>query len=94
MKATFIELPPFERHRQNYLNDASYREYQIVLMENHDAGNAFAALFVGMANFAQSTKRDGLRVIYYWWLSGKQFWLFTCTTQMTWMILPLHKRKS
>ena len=22
-------------------------------------------------------KRGGLRVIYYWWLSGKQFWLFT-----------------
>ena len=22
-------------------------------------------------------KRGGLRVIYYWWLAGKQFWLFT-----------------
>ena len=21
-------------------------------------------------------KRGGLRVIYYWWLAGKQFWLF------------------
>lgn len=22
-------------------------------------------------------KRGGLRVIYYWWLGGSQFWLFT-----------------
>ena len=22
-------------------------------------------------------KRGGLRVIYYWWVSGQQFWLFT-----------------
>ena len=22
-------------------------------------------------------KRGGLRVIYYWWVSGRQFWLFT-----------------
>ncbi|CAG0996452.1 Toxin HigB-2 [Methylophilaceae bacterium] len=22
-------------------------------------------------------KRGGLRVIYYWWLGGRQFWLFT-----------------
>ena len=22
-------------------------------------------------------KRGGLRVIYFWWQSGKQFWLFT-----------------
>lgn len=22
-------------------------------------------------------KRGGLRVIYYWWLGGQQFWLFT-----------------
>lgn len=22
-------------------------------------------------------KRGGLRVIYYWWVSGEQFWLFT-----------------
>ena len=22
-------------------------------------------------------KRGGLRIIYYWWMSGMQFWLFT-----------------
>lgn len=25
----------------------------------------------------QMGKRGGLRVIYYWWLPGAQFWLFT-----------------
>jgi len=28
MKATFTELPPFERHRQSYLNDESFREFR------------------------------------------------------------------
>ena len=39
MKAVFVELPPFERYRADYL--------------------------------------DGLRVIYFWWNTGPQFWLFT-----------------
>ncbi|TAJ80027.1 MAG: toxin [Gallionellaceae bacterium] len=26
---------------------------------------------------AKEYKRGGLRVIYYWWMSGKQFWLYT-----------------
>lgn len=25
----------------------------------------------------QKGKRGGIRVIYYWWLGGAQFWLFT-----------------
>jgi len=29
MKALFIELPPFQRYRQNYLTDKRYRELQI-----------------------------------------------------------------
>ena len=39
MKATFIELPPFERHRQSYLNDESFREFQQMLMKNPEAGD-------------------------------------------------------
>lgn len=82
MKATFIESPPFERHRQNYLSDASYREFQIVLMENPEAGDVIEGTG-GLRKIRHADekrgkgKRGGLRVIYYWWLSGKQFWLFT-----------------
>lgn len=82
MKAIFIELPPFERHRQSYLSDASYREFQIVLMENPEAGDVIEGTG-GLRKIRHADekrgkgKRGGLRVIYYWWLSGKQFWLFT-----------------
>ena len=50
MKAVFVELPPFERYRADYLDDDSFRRLQRLL---------------------------GLRVIYYWWDAGSQFWLFT-----------------
>lgn len=39
MKATFVELPPFQRHRQDYLSDESFRAFQQMLMENPEAGD-------------------------------------------------------
>lgn len=82
MKATFIELPPFERHRQSYLNDESFREFQQMLMKNPEAGDVIEGTGgLRKVRFADEKrgkgKRGGLRVIYYWWLSGKQFWLYT-----------------
>jgi mRNA-degrading endonuclease RelE of RelBE toxin-antitoxin system len=82
MKATFIELPPFERHRQAYLSDDSYRALQQALMTNPEAGDVIEGTG-GLRKVRHADekrgkgKRGGLRVIYYWWLSGKQFWLFT-----------------
>jgi hypothetical protein len=35
MKALFIELPPFERYRQNYLTDEEYRNLQNFLLFTH-----------------------------------------------------------
>jgi len=40
VKAVFIELPAFERHREKYLDDAAFRELQQQLMNNPDAGEA------------------------------------------------------
>src|SRR4030067_1967203 len=82
MKATFIELPPFERHRQSYLNDESFREFTQVLKKNPEAGDVIEGTGgLRKVRYADEKrgkgKRGGLRVIYYWWLSGKQFWLFT-----------------
>ncbi|MBI3479398.1 MAG: toxin [Nitrosomonadales bacterium] len=82
MKATFIELPPFERHRQSYLNDEDYREFQQMLMKNPEAGDVIEGTGgLRKVRYADPKrgkgKRGGLRMIYYWWLSGKQFWLFT-----------------
>jgi hypothetical protein len=82
MKAVFVELPPFERFRQEYLNDEAFRGLQQLLMQNPEAGDVIAGTGgLRKMRFADSRrskgKRSGLRVIYYWWLGGHQFWLFT-----------------
>jgi len=51
-------------------------------MENPEAGDVIEGTGgLRKIRFADEKrgkgKRGGLRVIYYWWLSGKQFWLFT-----------------
>lgn len=75
MKAVFVELPPFERHRADYLDDDAFRELQRLLMLNPEAG----AVILGAGGLRKlrfvderrgKGKRGGLRVIYYWWDSG------------------------
>ena len=82
MKAVFVELPPFERYRADYLDDDAFRGLQRLLMLNPEAG----ALIPGTGGLRKlrfgderrrKGKRGGLRVIYYWWDAGAQFWLFT-----------------
>lgn len=34
----FVELPPFERYRGDYLDDEAYRQLQTMLLANPDAG--------------------------------------------------------
>ncbi len=82
MKAVFIELPPFERHRANYLDDDGFRRLQNLLMLHPKAGDSIPATGgLRKLRFADARrgkgKRGGLRVIYYWWDIGSQFWLFT-----------------
>ena len=82
VKAVFVELPPFEHLREDYLDDSAFLRLQRLLMLNPEAG----ALIPGTGGlrklrFADERrgkgKRGGLRVIYYWWGTGMQFWLFT-----------------
>lgn len=53
-----------------------------MLMENPEAGDVIEGTS-GLRKIRHTDekrgkgKRGGLRVIYYWWLTGKQFWLFT-----------------
>ena len=82
MKALFIELPAFERYRQDYLSDDSFQEFQWMLMSNPEAGNIIEGTGgLRKIRFKDAKrnkgKRGGLRVIYYWWQKGAQFWLFT-----------------
>ena len=82
MQASFVELPPFERTRKEYMDDDTYRLLQLELMENLIAGAVIEGTG-GLRKLRQADprrgkgKRGGLRVIYYWWSGGDQFWLFT-----------------
>lgn len=82
VKAVFVELPPFERHRTNYFDDEAFLRLQRLLMVDPEAGD----LIPGTGGLRKlrfgderrgKGKRGGLRVMYYWWDAGSQFWLFT-----------------
>lgn len=82
MKATFKELPSFEARREDYLSDEEFRSFQSVLMKNPKTGDVISGTGglrkVRVASVKRGKgKRGGSRVIYYWYLEGKQFWLFT-----------------
>jgi len=82
MDAIFIELPAFERNRERYLDDYAYSELQAEMMRNPFAGDVVEAtgglrkLRFGDLRRGKG-KRSGLRVIYYYWIGGPQFWLYT-----------------
>lgn len=82
MKATFIELPAFERMREEYFEDPSLKELQIELMKNPEAGDVIKGTGgLRKVRYADEKrgkgKRSGLRVIYFWKDADDQFWLFT-----------------
>ena len=98
MKAIFVELPPFERNRQDYLSDESFLEFQKTLMQNPEAGDVIEGTG-GLRKIRYTDekrskgKRGGLRVIYYWWVSGQQYWLFTLFNKNEMDDLTLMQRK-
>jgi len=82
VKALFVELPPFERHRARYLDDEAFLRLQRLLMLNPESGDVIPGTGgLRKVRFVDDRrgkgKRGGLRVIYYWWHAGSQFWLFT-----------------
>ena len=82
MKAIFVELPAFARFRAEYLDDAAFARLQQALMKDPDSGDVIGGTGgLRKIRFADvrrgKGKRGGLRVIYYWWSTGMQFWLYT-----------------
>lgn len=71
MKAVFVELPAFVRHRADYLDDEAFRKLQNLLLKAPEAGD----LIPGTAGLRKLRFSDGRRG------KGKrgglQFWLFT-----------------
>ena len=99
MKAVFVELPPFERLRKNYFDDDAFLGLQRLLMVDPEAG----ALIPGTGGLRKlrfgderrgKGKRGGLRVIYYWWDAGSQFWLFTVFDKNEMSDLSANERKA
>lgn len=82
MKAVFVELPAFERHRARYLDDGAFGNLQQTLMQDPEAADVVKGtgglrkMRFGDARRGKG-KRGGLRIVYYWWAPGVQFWLFT-----------------
>jgi len=82
VKAVFKELPAFSRHREDYLDDEGYRLLQNMMLENPEAGDVIPGTG-GLRKVRHPDtrrakgKRGGLRVIYFWWSAGSQFWLYT-----------------
>ncbi|MCG2598242.1 MULTISPECIES: hypothetical protein [Burkholderiales] len=82
MKALFVELPAFSRHRTDYLDDDGFHALQQAMMQRPEAGDVIEGtgglrkLRFGDPRRGKG-KRGGLRVIYYWWDGRSQFWLFT-----------------
>jgi hypothetical protein len=82
MKAIFVELPAFSRFRAIYLDDVSFGALQDAMMQNPESGNLIEGTG-GLRKLRHGDprrgkgKRGGLRVVYYWWASRSQFWLFT-----------------
>lgn len=80
--AGFVELPPFERRRELYLSDHDYLQLQRLLLESPRAGDVIPGvgglrkLRLGDPRRGKG-RRGGLRVIYYFWAGGPEFWLFT-----------------
>ncbi len=82
VKAVFVELPAFERHRSKYLDDIAFAELQGLLLKDPEAGDVIQGTGgLRKLRFADRRrgkgKRGGLRIVYYWWSAGMQFWLFT-----------------
>jgi len=82
LKALFVELPAFARHRAEYLDDDAFRRLQVVLLREPEAGDVMAGTGgLRKLRFPDRRRgkgrRGGLRVVYFWWAAGRQFWLFT-----------------
>ncbi len=73
---------PFDRNREDYLGDEGFGQLHNVLMANPVAGDLIEGtgglrkLRFGDVRRGKG-KRGGLRVIYYYWTGGPEFWLFT-----------------
>ena len=97
MKAVFVELPAFDRHRAEYLGDEAFRMLQTTFMRSPNAGAAIEGTGGLRLRFADvrsgKGKRGSLRVIYFWWKADSVLALTPFTTKMNGTICPDNSAK-
>jgi hypothetical protein len=82
VKAVFVELPSFNKYRSDYLVDDEYQSLQRSLLESPSMGDVIQGTG-GLRKIRwvdknrNKGKRGGIRIIYYWYDGGSQFWFFT-----------------
>lgn len=78
----FIETSYFSRHREKYMDDDQFREFQSTLAKDPSVGDVMpgcgGARKMRWADPRRGKgKRGGLRIIYYFASSDGQIWLLT-----------------
>jgi hypothetical protein len=61
MKAIFVELPAFERKRNQYLHDEAFRQLQVLLMDIPSAGDLIVGTG-GLRNRVESADQARVKV--------------------------------
>lgn len=99
LNLTFIELPPFQRFRDENLTDEEYRGFQNELLSHPEKGDLIQGLNglrkIRLAdNKRNKGKRGGIRVIYYYFVSKEQIYLVTAYGKDKQEDLTTEQRKS
>ncbi|QOL24924.1 type II toxin-antitoxin system RelE/ParE family toxin [Thalassotalea sp. LPB0316] len=80
MEAIFIESSIFEKHRQSYMSDDEYRAFQQELLINPLQGDVIQGTG-GLRKIRVAAKgkgkRGGARIIYYYFVQYRRFYLLT-----------------
>jgi hypothetical protein len=81
MHAIFKEFPAFARLPERYLDDDAYRRLQGALMADPQTGDVIEGMGgVRKMRFVDGRRkkgtRGGLRIHYFHWEAGAQFWMF------------------
>ena len=97
MDAVFVELPPFEQHRSEYLDDTTYSDFQQELMKNPEAGDVIP----GSGGYRKVRwslsgrgKRGGSRIIYFNQLADGEIWLLVIYSKSVRGNIPAHLLKA
>jgi mRNA-degrading endonuclease RelE of RelBE toxin-antitoxin system len=93
----FIEHPAFTRFIQDWLKEDDYREFQLWLAENPDAGDVIPGM-AGLRKVRMALpgrgKRGGARVLYLHFRCGETIFLVYAYTKGDVDDMPTDKRKA